>query len=283
MGNIIKDILLDILRHFARRNCPRMATALSYQTLLAIVPLFILAISLLTYVDAFYTLQEDILFFLFDNFLPGTIANVYDMLQDLVLNAKQLTFVGLAGLAVTAVLLFLGIEDSFREIWRVNSTRNIFVRLFAYHFFIVIGPIALSSSLTLVTWLSSLTEEASGISFEGIAPYFNFVLPFLLSFVILFSLYKLVPAQKVYWTHAGIGAGIAASLFVLGKQIFGYYLLLFPGYELIYGALAILPLFLVWLYVSWLMVMLGATITAVLGFHLNGNLTPRENPIELYS
>ena len=259
-----------------------MATSLSYQTLLALVPLAVLALSLLTFVDAFYSLQQDILFFLFDNFLPGTINNVYDILQDLVLNAEQMTAVGVIGLAVTAVLLFLGIESSFHEIWQVKTTRNLFKRLFAYLLLILLGPIILSSSLTLMNYVTALSEEVGGISLAPLVPYVKFTLPFVMSFIILFALYILVPAQKVRVLHGAIGAGVAAALFVGGKLVFGYYLILFPSYQVIYGALAILPLFLVWLYVSWLLVMLGATITAVLGFYLNGALSPRENPVRLY-
>jgi len=259
-----------------------MATSLSYQTLLALVPLAVLALSLLTFVDAFYSLQQDILYFLFDNFLPGTITNVYDILQDLVLNAEQMTAFGLIGLAVTAILLFLGIESSFHEIWRTKTTRNIFKRLLAYLLLISLGPIILSSSLTLMNYLTTLSENVGGFSLQPLVPYVKFTLPFIMSFIILFALYILVPAQRIQLLHAAIGAGVAASLFVLGKLAFGYYLLLFPSYQVIYGTLAILPLFLVWLYVSWLLVMLGATITAVLGFYLKGDLSPRDEPVRLY-
>lgn len=94
MGGMIKKVLHIIResgRHFINQNCLRMATALSYQTLLALVPITMLALSMLTYADAYYTLQEDIVFFLFDNFLPSTISQVHSFLQDLVLNAENLT------------------------------------------------------------------------------------------------------------------------------------------------------------------------------------------------
>ncbi|OUR76103.1 hypothetical protein A9Q83_14900 [Alphaproteobacteria bacterium 46_93_T64] len=243
-----------------------MATALSYQTLLALVPLVVLGLSLLTYVDAFYTLQTDIIFFLFDNFLPTTIAHAYDFLQDIVINAEQLTYLGLGGLALTAILLFLSIESSFAQIWQTDATRNLFKRLLVYILLILLGPIGLSTSLTLFSWIARLTEGASGLHVMEYAGYFSFLLPFILCFSTFFMLYRLVPAGKVRWQHAAHGAAVAASLFVLGKQFFKLYLIYFPSYQVIYGALAILPLFLIWLYVSWALVLLGATITAVLGF-----------------
>ncbi len=255
-----------------------MATALSYQTLLALVPLVVLALSLLTYLDAFYSFQDDIIFFLFDNFLPATIANVYDILQDIVLNAKELTLFSLIGLAVTALLLFLNIEASFTLIWQAKTTRNFFKRLFSYGLLLAAGPVALATSITLVRWLATLTEQASGISLQEYLGYFSFFMPFLVTYTILWFLYVLVPVRKVRWSHAAIGASIAASLFVAGKFLFKLYLVLFPSYQMIYGALSILPLFLVWLYVCWILVLMGASITAVLGFNYNVDMSPRENP-----
>ncbi|WP_169567094.1 YihY family inner membrane protein [Sneathiella limimaris] len=267
---IVKECAL----HFVNQNCLRMATALSYQSLLAVVPLAVMAVSLLTYLDAFYTFQEDIVFFLFDNLLPTTITSAYDILQDIVVNAKELTYLGFVGLALAAILLFLNIEGCFRQIWRSTTSRNVFIRLFAYLLMLAAGPIALASSLTLVKWLSNWTEQASGISFDQYVEYFNFMVPFLVTLSILFLLYRLVPTRKVSALHALIGASIAASLFVLSKTAFKLYLLAFPTYEAIYGALAILPLFLIWIYLCWILVLLGATITAVLGFNYSEQLSP---------
>jgi membrane protein len=283
-ANILKIaviILRNIGRHFVNQDCPRMAMALSYQTLLALVPLGVLALSLFTYVDAFYKFQEDILFFLFDNLLPATISQAHELLQGIVGNAKQLTYVGIGGLAVTAILLFSSIEASFGRIWQIKTTRNFFIRLFVYIVLILLGPIALASSMTLFTWIADLTQASSGVELTSLTEYFKFIIPFGVVFIAMFSLYRLIPAGKVNSLHAAIGAGTAASLFILGKHLFRLYLIYFPSYEIIYGALAILPLFLIWLYVSWLLVLLGATITAVLGFHLDGKLWLRPDVIDI--
>lgn len=268
----ITGLLKSIAIHFQKQHCMRMATALSFQTLLALIPLVVLAFSLLTYVDAFYSLQDDIIFFLFENFLPATIAHAYDIIQDIVLNARELSYFGAVGLAITALLLFLNIETCFAQIWQAETTRNIFKRLFAYAVLLIMGPVALSTSLTLVKWVTSLSEQATGISFAEYLGYFKFLMPFLVSFIPLAFLYIIMPTRKVKWTHAAIGASIAASMFVAGKYFFKLYLLYFPSYEAIYGALAILPLFLIWLYFCWILVLLGGTITAVLGFNYTGHM-----------
>lgn len=266
MGEKLIDLTRHIWRHFTSQNCLRTATALSYQTLLAIVPTIALAISLITYVDAFYSLQEDAVLFLFNNFLPSTISQVHELLQDLILNAEKLTYFGMIGLAITALLLLSSIETVFRQIWLAKTTRNPLKRLFAYILIILLGPIALSTSLTLVRWFAKLTEDTSGISLTASLSYFVFIIPFLVSFVALFLLYQLVPSGRIEWRHASVGAAISAALFVLSKYVFKLYILSFPSYQALYGALAILPLFLVWLYICWSIVLLGATITAVLGF-----------------
>jgi len=244
----------------------RMATALSYQTLLAVVPLLVLALSLLTYMDAFYTFQEDIGFFLFENFLPATIAQAYGIIQDIVLNAQKLTYIGLAGLALTTLLLFSNIETCFAQIWQVKANRHMASRFISYLLLVLLGPIAISTSVTLFKWLARLTEKSTGLSLQIYSGYFSFLAPFSLYFLVLFLLYRLVPAKKVRALHAAAGAAIAASLFVASKYLFKLYLVYFPSYQALYGALAILPLFLIWLYLTWVLILLGGTVTAVMGF-----------------
>jgi len=272
------ELATHIWRHFTAQNCLRMATALSYQTLLAIVPTIALALSLITYIDAYYSLQEDIILFLFDNLLPSTISQVHELLQELILNAEKLTYFGMIGLAITALLLLSSIETVFRQIWLAKTTRNPFKRLLAYILIISLGPIALSTSLTLVRWFSDLTEEASGLSFAISLSYFSFLIPFFVIFITLFLLYQLVPSAKIDWRHATVGAAVSAGLFVLSKYVFKLYILSFPSYQALYGALAILPLFLVWLYICWSIVLLGATITAVLGFRAKTSLEETKQP-----
>ena len=97
----------------------------------------------------------------------------------------------------------------------------------------------------------------------------------MLPFLILFILYRIVPACEVKWRHAFIGAAVATALFLLGKYLFMLYLQFFPSYEVVYGAMAAFPLFLIWLYVSWAIVLFGASIAAVLGFEYTGEMEKR--------
>lgn len=243
----------------------KMATALSYQTLLAIVPLAAVAFALFTAIPAFDHLQDKITRFLFDNLLPSKIATVDAALDNFTVNSGQLTIFGLAGIAITALLLMSSIEEIFGQIWQVEATRNPFKRLITYIIITLIGPIAIGTSLTLVNWILDVSEEATGFQTSELMEFIGSLAPVLLPLIVLILLYCLVPACKVKWRHAFIGAAIATCLFLLGKTLFRLYLEFFPSYEVLYGAMAAFPLFLIWLYVSWSIVLIGASITAVLG------------------
>ncbi|MCF8466990.1 MAG: YihY family inner membrane protein [Sneathiella sp.] len=261
-----------IWHHFTHHNCLRMATALSYQTLLAIVPLAAVVFALFTAIPAFAHLQDKLTSLLFDNLLPSKISTVDAALRDFTINASQLTYIGLAGIAITALLLMSSIEQIFSQIWQVAATRNPFKRLAAYLIITLIGPIAVGTSLTFVHWVIAISEEATGFQLSGAMELLSAIMPILLPLVILIILYRLVPACDVKLSHAFIGAAIATGLFLLGKYLFKLYLQYFPSYEVVYGAMAAIPLFLIWLYVSWGIVLFGATITAVLGFEFTSEM-----------
>ena len=268
-------LLIRIWNHFKDHHCLRMATALSYQTLLAIVPLAAVAFALFTAIPAFAHLKVKLTTLLLENLLPSKISTVDAALSDFAVNAGQLTYFGLAGIAITALMLMSSIEEIFSQIWQVAATRNPFKRLMTYILITLIGPIAVGTSLTLVNWVIDISEEATGFQVTGAYSLLSSVMPALLPFIILFILYRIVPACDVKWRHAAIGAGIATALFLFGKYMFKLYLEFFPSYEVVYGAMAAIPLFLIWLYVSWGIVLFGATIAAVLGFEFTGDMEKR--------
>ncbi|MAL79429.1 MAG: hypothetical protein CMN55_10000 [Sneathiella sp.] len=269
------NFLVRIWQHFKEQNCLRMATALSYQTLLAIVPIAAVAFALFTAVPAFNHLKEKLTNLLFDNLLPSKFTAIDAAMHDFTLNAGQLTYFGLAGIAITALMLMASIEEIFAQIWKVAATRNPFKRLMTYIVITLIGPIALGSSLTLVNWIIDISEEATGVQLSDLLTLVSATMPMLLPFLILFILYRIVPACEVKWRHAFIGAAVATALFLLGKYLFMLYLQFFPSYEVVYGAMAAFPLFLIWLYVSWAIVLFGASIAAVLGFEYTGEMEKR--------
>ncbi len=169
-------------------------------------------------------------------------------------------------------MLMSSIEEIFSQIWQVAATRNPFKRLMTYILITLIGPIAVGSSLTLINWVIDISEEATGFEVKGAYSLLSAGMPMLLPFVILFVLFRIVPACDVKWRHAAVGAGIATALFLFGKYMFKLYLEFFPSYEVVYGAMAAIPLFLIWLYVSWGIVLFGATIAAVLGFEFTADM-----------
>ncbi|MEH6548084.1 MAG: YihY family inner membrane protein [Sneathiella sp.] len=256
---------IKIWNHFSRHHCMRMATALSYQTLLAIVPLAAVVFALFTAIPAFDHLEDKISHFLFENLLPTKFSQIDAVLQGFTINANQLTLVGLAGIAVTALFLMSSIEEIFSQIWQVEATRNPFKRFVIYILITLIGPIAIGTSLTLVNWIIDISEDATGYQLTTSMEFISDLIPIALPFIILFLLFRIVPACKVMWQHAIVGAAVSTGLFLAGKSLFKLYLQYFPSYEIVYGAMAAFPIFLIWLYVSWGIVLFGATITAVLG------------------
>jgi membrane protein len=261
----VPEIIGKVWHHFTHNHSMRMATALSYQTLLAIVPLAAVAFALFTAIPAFDHLQDKITLFLFNNLLPTKIPDVDSALQSFTVNASKLTYIGLAGIAVTALFLMSSIEEVFGQIWQVEATRNPFKRFLAYILITLIGPIAIATSLTLINWVVDVSEEATGFQLTDTMEFISSFIPILLPFLVLLLLFRLVPACEVLWRHAAIGAAVSTGLFLLGKMLFKLYLQYFPSYEIVYGAMAAFPLFLIWLYVSWGIVLFGATIAAVLG------------------
>lgn len=266
-------LLRQISVHFRRHACAQAATALSYQTLLALVPLAAIAMAMLTWFPAFKEMQDTAVGFLFDNFLPTKMSGAYTFIENFAENAANLTIIGLLGLAITATMLLSSIEKQFSRIWHVQKSRHLWKRLMVYILIVLIGPVAVASSLTLMTWVVDYTEKATGLPISGMWGFAVLVIPYLLLPATFMLLYKIVPACPVRWRDALGGAVTAAILFNLGKACFGLYLNAFPTFEIIYGALAALPVFLIWLYVSWAIALLGAVITAVLG-HAGAKKTP---------
>ncbi len=257
--------LRQVFVHFKRHNCAQIATALSYQTLLALVPFAAIAMALVTYFPGFKEMQDMIMAFIFDNFLPTHMDEIQQFITSFAENATHLTIFGLLGLAITALFLLASIEKSFSRIWHVKKNRQLWVRVMTYILILLIGPVATASSLTLVNL--SITYLENFIDIE-VSDHWNLIAligPYIILPATFILLYKVVPACHIRWRDAFVGAIVAAMFFNLGKFLFRLYLSSFPTYQIIYGALATIPVFLIWLYVSWAIALIGAVVTAVMG------------------
>lgn len=245
-------------RRFMDDQCLRRATQLSYASLLALVPILAICVGLLSAFPAFEQLRLDAQMLLYDNLLPDAGLEVSDQVATFVENARGMTGVGTAALMATAILLLSAINGAFNAIWRVTEPRPFMIRVMAYWMVLTVGPLLLGASLSLSSYGIAQVVMEHGERAFGLTR----LLPFLLTAGGFTLLYLVVPARSVAFTHALSGGVVAALLFEGLKAGFGLYLSQFPSYQAIYGALAAVPIFLVWMYLSWAVVLFGAEIAA---------------------
>jgi len=251
-------------RHFVENRSLQTAGSLTFTTLLAVVPLITVALALTTafpvFDEAIGTLQG----YLVEHFLPD--ASGVDMIADQITaftqKAGQLTAIGLGFLAITAIMLMLTIDEVLNRVFRVQRRRPLAQRLLMYWSVLTLGPILIGGSISMTSFLvgASLGVLDLGAFTETVLR----LLPFLFTWAAFTWLYIVVPYRRIELTHALAGGLLASVIFELAKRGFALYLARFPTYSMIYGAFATLPIFLLWLYLSWLVVLLGATITAML-------------------
>lgn len=251
-------------RRFAEERAMHVAASLSYTTLLSMVPFFTVALAVSTAFPVFDEAIGALQRFIFSNFLPEAqgVEAISQQIQSFTDNAARLTAIGLVFFGVTAVMLMLTIDEALNRIFRVRRPRALVHRVVIYWAVLTLGPILIGGSLSM----SSYAIAAS----LGMLPYGFFadaalrLLPFVFTCAALTLLYAVVPFRHVPLRHALTGGVVAGAAFELAKRAFALYLENFPTYTLIYGAFATIPIFLVWLYVSWLVVLAGATLTAML-------------------
>lgn len=250
-----------------RMNSDRVkvnAGYLSYITLLSLVPMLTVLFSMLSSFALFDDVSELVQEFVIDNFVPAAGDMVSQALTQFIGNTGKMSAIGGVFLFVTALTLISNIDNNLNYIWRVNQKRRRVFSFSMYWMILTLGPILVGASIAVSSYLMSLklldNEMLSGV--------FNWLLrrlPFLLSFFAFTGLYLLVPNKKVRLTHAIVGGALAAVLFELSKKGFSLYITQFPSYQLIYGALAAIPILFFWVYLSWLIVLVGAEVTASLG------------------
>ncbi|MCP4394640.1 MAG: YihY family inner membrane protein [Alphaproteobacteria bacterium] len=240
-----------------------VAASLSYTSLLAVVPLFAIVLAVFAAFPVFAPMKEKLENLVYSNFVPSIGDSVSQYIHQFVGATGQLTTIGIAGLIFTAVALLMTIENSFNRIFHVRTKRPIFTRIPMYWTALTLGPLFIALSFSMSGYLfairnffGSQAEIEMAISFVTQAvPTALMALTFALGYII-------IPNKKVRFFDALIGAIIAAILFGALKHGFGIYVANAAVYKTVYGAMAILPLFLVWMYLSWLVVLFGAVITA---------------------
>lgn len=243
---------------FFEDRCPSSAAALTYAALLALVPLMTISLAILSAFPAFASLRDMAEDFVFQTLVPQVGSVVLNHLQAFATNTGQLTAVGVVGLVITALLLLATIEAAFNNIWRVREDRPLLIRLLSFWAVLTLTPLLFAAGLSLTIELVDRTGARPTLAtFIGL-------LPLAFEFVGFLLIYQIIPNRDVRWADSAVGALVAAVLFELSKTIFAAYLTAFPIYQTIYGAVSTIPIFLVWVYVAWSIVLLGAVVAAAL-------------------
>lgn len=259
-----KIFIRFVAARFAQDSCAQIAASLTFTTLLSLVPLITIALTLFSAFPVFDDFSTQIKAYLLDNLMPdraGKIITHY--MEQFAESATRLTAVGIVFLAVTAMWMMLTIEQAFNTIWQVSRPRPLLKRLVIYWAVLTLAPLLVGASLSLTSWLVGLSMGyAKEIPLVGVD--ILKMLPVLFTTLAFAMLFQLVPNRYVPRSHALIGAIVAAVVFETMNRVFGYYISHFPTYKLVYGAFASVPIFLMWIYLSWLTILSGAVIAASL-------------------
>ncbi|MBL22551.1 MAG: hypothetical protein CMM48_01490 [Rhodospirillaceae bacterium] len=252
-----------VARRFGGDKCMERAGALTYTSLLAMVPLLAVSFAIFSAFPAFDNMKYEVQEFAFKNFVPEIGSTIFTHVEKFTSKTGQLTGVGVIFLAVTSIMLLSSINNTFNDIWRVKETRAIVSRLLAYWAVLTLTPLLFGASLSLSSYLFAIAESTGVTTGMGITNLAGF-LPLFMQVAGFTILYMVIPYFPVRWRDALMGGITAAILFELLKKGFGLYISHFPTYQTIYGALAMVPIFLIWVYVAWGVVLFGAELTAAL-------------------
>lgn len=233
---------------------------LAYVTLLSLVPLIAVGVAIFSAFPGFEDTRIAIENFLFANFIPTSSDAIKEHITSFAGNANQMTAVGIGFLAAIALLLIRNVDATLNRIWRIKAKRPMMISFAVYWMVLSLGPLLLGASIGVTSYIVSLVSFAD----QGIPGFSGFLLkllPYLISMAGFILLYTLVPNTRVSFRAAIPGALFAALLFELTKKGFALYISHFPSYEVIYGAVATIPILFVWIYLSWVVVLLGAEFT----------------------
>ncbi|WP_338518989.1 virulence factor BrkB family protein [Alteromonas gracilis] len=264
MAPQVKDLFDIFVKRCREDSITISAGHLAYVTLLSLVPFIMVTFTIMSAFPAFASVRTKLEHFVFSNFVPTASDVVHKYMTDFVGNASQMSAIGILSLLVVALLLISNVDKTLNRIWRTQSDRPIIYTFAIYWMVITLGPMLIGSSVVVSSYLTGLaafTEEYT----PGLGTFLLSLVPSGAAMLAFAILYMVVPNRRVYARHALAGAVVATIAFEMTKSGFALYVTNFPSYELIYGALAVVPILFIWVYLSWIIVLFGAEFTCSLG------------------
>mgnify|MGYP000569029586 FL=1 len=260
----VRDLFSIFIKRCREDNITISAGHLAYVTLLSLVPFIMVTFTIMSAFPAFASVRSKLEHFVFSNFVPTASDVVHKYMTDFVGNASQMSAIGILSLLVVALMLISNVDKTLNRIWRTQSDRPIVYTFAIYWMVITLGPMLIGSSVVVSSYLTGLaafTEEYT----PGLGTFLLSLVPSGAAMLAFTILYMVVPNRRVFARHALVGAIVATIAFEITKSGFALYVTNFPSYELIYGALAVVPILFLWVYLSWVIVLFGAEFTCSLG------------------
>ncbi len=249
----------ELIIDFLHGNGPSQAAGLSYVSLLSLVPLLTVAFAIMSVFPEFSKISAQVQQYILDNFIASSAQLVQQHIHEFMSHTKGMSATGVLFLFVTSVMMVFSLEAAFNNIWHVTKRRNFLQAFLVYWAVITLAPVLITVGVFVT---HPLLSKAALV--PGVQVILNAILPYIVTFLVFSLLYVAVPNRKVRFRDAAIGAAVATVFFELLKRGFTVYMLKFPTYKLIYGALAAVPIFLLWLYLSWLIILFGCLISYVI-------------------
>ncbi|MBT8439238.1 MAG: virulence factor BrkB family protein, partial [Gammaproteobacteria bacterium] len=260
------DFLKLLLSRFMSNNSLQNAAAMTYTTLLSLVPLIAVSIAVFSVFPIADQVSLAVQDFVFENFVPASSDVLQSYLDEFSGKAAKMTGTSFVFLVIVAVMLMASIDQAFNRIWRVKRKRGFMKQFMVYWSVLSLGPILIALSIAVTSYIISLPLLSDSGVLKPAGKLLVFA-PVAVSAIAFMLMYSVIPNRPVPLKHALMGGFVAAILFELSKRGFGFYVTHFPTYEAIYGALATIPIFLVWLYLCWLVTLLGAEFTYCLSVY----------------
>jgi len=260
----VRDLFSIFIKRCREDNITISAGHLAYVTLLSLVPFIMVTFTIMSAFPAFASVRSKLEHFVFSNFVPTASDVVHKYMTDFVGNASQMSAIGILSLLLVALMLISNVDKTLNRIWRTQSDRPIVYTFAIYWMVITLGPMLIGSSVVVSSYLTGLaafTEEYT----PGLGTFLLSLVPSGAAMLAFTILYMVVPNRRVFARHALVGAIVATIAFEITKSGFALYVTNFPSYELIYGALAVVPILFLWVYLSWIIVLFGAEFTCSLG------------------
>ncbi len=260
----VRDLLQFTVRRLHEERLPQVAGSLTFTTVLAVVPMLTIALAIFTSFPLFNSFRSALEAYFIKSLMPQAIANtILGYLGQFATKAARLSAFGAVALIVTAVAMVAIIDRTFNQIWRVKKARPLTQRILIYWAVVTLGPLLIGVSITVTSYLFSATNGLVGRAPMAGSMFYTLVSLFLTggTFTLV---YMAVPNRLIDWRDAACGGALAAVAFEITKSAFAIFVGKFSTYTVVYGALAAVPIFLVWIYLGWLITLSGAVLAAAL-------------------